>query len=75
MRQLQFQEVALKEAPYTWRGHFYSYIPIAKAPCSFSDGKRSYVSRSDPESEDKNNCPIQENNNVLGKSSHKGLNS
>ena len=48
---------------------------LSRAPCSFWDGKRSYVSRSDPQSEDKNNCPIQENNNVLGKPITNGKNS
>ena len=76
VRQLQFQQVAHKEAPYTWSRAFlflFSYCQGLLA-CSFFFGKRSYVSRSDPQSEDKNNCPIQDNN-VLGKSSHEGLNS
>ena len=78
----QIHETAAIPASGSQRGslHMEQGIPILifllpRAPCSFSDGKRSYVSRSDPQSEDKNNFPIQENNNVLGKSCHEGLNS
>ena len=77
----QIRETAAIPASGSQRGylHMEQGIPILifllpRAPSSFSDGKRSYVSRSDPQSEDKNNCPIQDNN-VLGKSSHEGLNS